>query len=195
MEDHVTQQVCDAPKAPTGILHGDTPDEAVDLISEGQEVLRQIASVLAGDSSDESFSGHVLLLPAYVDRVFGRIPRGAAGGHLDHDRESGRHRIPKANRFLSIATPPPRRSEGIGAKRIAPSRARPRERAPPGQYNSLTGQLTGNTRFRYNSREGQDLWLVWNEVLNLERAPLAVPRLPFADAHSLTLKYSHTLMF
>jgi hypothetical protein len=62
-----------------------------------------------------------------------------------------------------------------------------------GQYNSLTGQLTGNTRFRYNFREGQDLWLVWNEGLNLERDPLAVPRLPFADARTLTLKYSHTL--
>lgn len=64
-----------------------------------------------------------------------------------------------------------------------------------GQYNSLTGQLTGNTRFRYNFREGQDLWLVWNEGLNLERDPLDVPRLPFADARTLTLKYSHTLMF
>jgi hypothetical protein len=64
-----------------------------------------------------------------------------------------------------------------------------------GQYNSLTGQLTGNTRFRYNFREGQDLWLVWNEGLNLDRDPLAVPRLPFADARTLTLKYSHTLIF
>ncbi len=64
-----------------------------------------------------------------------------------------------------------------------------------GQYNSLTGQLTGNTRFRYNFREGRDLWLVWNEGLNLDRDPLAVPRLPFADARTLTLKYSHTLIF
>lgn len=63
-----------------------------------------------------------------------------------------------------------------------------------GQYNSLTGQLTGNTRLRYNFREGQDLWLVWNEGLNLDRDPLVVPRLPFAEARTLTLKYSHTLI-
>jgi hypothetical protein len=63
------------------------------------------------------------------------------------------------------------------------------------QYNSLTDQLTTNTRFRYNFREGQDLWLVWNEGLNLERDVLGVPRLPFEDVGTLTVKYSHTLIF
>ena len=63
------------------------------------------------------------------------------------------------------------------------------------QYNSLTDQLTTNTRLRYNFREGQDLWLVWNEGLNVERDALAVPRLPLRDAHTLTMKYSHTLIF
>lgn len=64
-----------------------------------------------------------------------------------------------------------------------------------GQYNSLTDQLTTNTRFRYNFREGQDLWLVWNEGLNMERDVLGVPRLPLEDARTLTVKYSHTLVF
>ncbi len=64
-----------------------------------------------------------------------------------------------------------------------------------GQYNSLTDQLTTNARFRYQFREGQDLWLVWNEGLNLERDVLDAPRLPLTDVRTLTLKYTHTLIF
>lgn len=63
------------------------------------------------------------------------------------------------------------------------------------QYNTLNDVLTTNTRFRYNFREGQDLWLVWNEGLNLEREVLGVPMLPFESARTLTVKYTHTLVF
>jgi hypothetical protein len=63
------------------------------------------------------------------------------------------------------------------------------------QYNSLSEALSTNTRFRYNFREGQDLWLVWNEGLNLEREVLGVPMLPFEEARTLTLKYTHTFVF
>ncbi len=63
------------------------------------------------------------------------------------------------------------------------------------QYNSLTDQVTTNARFRYNFAEGQDLWLVWNEGLNLERDVLGRPRLPRSDARTLSLKYTHTLIF
>ena len=63
------------------------------------------------------------------------------------------------------------------------------------QYNSLNDLLSTNTRFRYNFREGQDLWLVWNEGLNLEREILGVPTLPFENARTLTLKYTHTFIF
>lgn len=63
------------------------------------------------------------------------------------------------------------------------------------QFNSLTDQLTTNARFRYNFREGQDLWLVWNEGLNLERDVAGLPRLPFEDARTLTFKYTHTLIY
>ena len=63
------------------------------------------------------------------------------------------------------------------------------------QYNSLTDQVTTNARFRYNFREGQDLWLVWNEGLNLDRdAVLGLPRRPFEQARTLTVKYTHTLV-
>ena len=64
-----------------------------------------------------------------------------------------------------------------------------------GQYNSLSEQLTTNARFRYNFREGQDLWVVWNEGMNLERDVFGVPRLPFTDARTFTVKYTHTFAF
>lgn len=63
------------------------------------------------------------------------------------------------------------------------------------QYNSLTERVSTNARFRYNFREGQDLWFVWNSGLNLERDVLGVPRLPFENARTLTVKYTHTLTF
>ncbi|HSM59888.1 MAG TPA: DUF5916 domain-containing protein [Longimicrobiales bacterium] len=63
------------------------------------------------------------------------------------------------------------------------------------QYNSLTDQVTTNVRFRYNFSEGRDLWLVWNEGLNLERDVLGSPRLPFEDARTVTMKYTHTFVF
>jgi hypothetical protein len=63
------------------------------------------------------------------------------------------------------------------------------------QYNSLDDRLTTNARFRYNFREGQDLWLVWNEGLNLDRTVLGLPRLPLQEARTLTMKYTHTLVF
>ena len=63
------------------------------------------------------------------------------------------------------------------------------------QYNTLNDVLSTNTRFRYNFAEGQDLWLVWNEGLNLERTILGVPTLPFEDARTLTIKYTHTFIF
>jgi len=62
------------------------------------------------------------------------------------------------------------------------------------QYNSLTDQVSTNARLRYNFREGQDLWLVWNEGLNLQRDVVGMPRLPFSEARTLTMKYTHTLI-
>jgi hypothetical protein len=63
------------------------------------------------------------------------------------------------------------------------------------QYNSLTDAIATNARIRYNFREGQDLWLVWNEGLNVERDVLGVPRLPLSGARTLSMKYTHTFVF
>ena len=51
-------------------------------------------------------------------------------------------------------------------------------------------------RFRYNLREGNDLWIVFNEGLNtdLDRFPDR-PRLPRMNDRTLLLKYSHTFRF
>lgn len=59
------------------------------------------------------------------------------------------------------------------------------------QYSHLSGQVGANVRFRYNLREGNDLWLVYNEGVNTVRTRdgLAVPRL---GGRALLLKYTHT---
>ena len=63
------------------------------------------------------------------------------------------------------------------------------------QYNSTIDRVTGNTRLRYDVREGRDLWLVWNESLNtqLEYPGASVLRLPRSDARQFVVKYTHTL--
>jgi hypothetical protein len=63
------------------------------------------------------------------------------------------------------------------------------------QYNSLTDRVSTNARLRYDFREGQDLWLVWNEGLILQRDVVGLPRLPLSEARTLTMKYTHTLVF
>ena len=37
------------------------------------------------------------------------------------------------------------------------------------QYSSVSDQFSTNIRFRYNFREGNDLWLVYNQNLNTYR--------------------------
>jgi hypothetical protein len=64
------------------------------------------------------------------------------------------------------------------------------------QYNSTTGRLDGNVRLRYAFAEGTDLWLVYNEGLDTDRArdPQGVLS-PRWLARTLILKYTHTLAF
>ena len=62
------------------------------------------------------------------------------------------------------------------------------------QYNSLSKGMTANTRIRYNFSEGRDLWIVWNESLNLEREILGVPMRPLQQAQNLAVKFTHTLV-
>lgn len=59
------------------------------------------------------------------------------------------------------------------------------------QYNSVSRRVTTNLRFRYNFREGNDLWIVYNEDLNTERDRL-FPTLPRSQERTLLLKYTYT---
>jgi hypothetical protein len=59
------------------------------------------------------------------------------------------------------------------------------------QFNSATHAVSANVRFRYNFREGHDLWIVYNEGLNTDRQRLT-PALPFTDTRTVLVKYTYT---
>lgn len=61
------------------------------------------------------------------------------------------------------------------------------------QYNSSGDLLIGNLRFRYNPRQGNDFYLVYNEQLNADRSvSLNHPRLPLTNSRTILLKYTYT---
>ncbi|RMH68762.1 MAG: hypothetical protein D6685_01880 [Bacteroidetes bacterium] len=64
------------------------------------------------------------------------------------------------------------------------------------QVNSSTSQASTNLRVRYNPREGNDLYLVYNEGMNLDRDPLDphAPGLPLSQSRTLLLKYTYTFL-
>ncbi len=59
------------------------------------------------------------------------------------------------------------------------------------QYNSTTGTVLGNIRFRYNPREGNDLYIVYNDDMNTDLYH-EVPVLPRSNFHTIILKYTYT---
>lgn len=59
------------------------------------------------------------------------------------------------------------------------------------QYNSLDNQFLGNIRFRYNPKEGVDLFIVYNDIVNSDLARV-LPKLPRSSERTVLLKYSHT---
>ena len=59
------------------------------------------------------------------------------------------------------------------------------------QRNSANDIVITNFRLRYNPREGNDLYLVYDEGLNLDRYR-EVPNLPFRSVRTVLLKYSYT---
>ena len=59
------------------------------------------------------------------------------------------------------------------------------------QFNSTTHSVSANVRFRYNFREGNDFWIVYNEGVNTDRDRLAPP-LPFTDSRTVLVKYTYT---
>jgi hypothetical protein len=65
------------------------------------------------------------------------------------------------------------------------------------QYNSTTGALDLNLRLRYAFAEGTDLWLVYNEGLDIDRPDtgVGVQRSPLSLSRALIVKYTHTLGF
>jgi len=62
------------------------------------------------------------------------------------------------------------------------------------QYNSTADAVAANVRFRYNFREGNDLWIVYNEGLNMDRRRLD-PVLPWTDRRTVLVKYTYTFAF
>ena len=62
------------------------------------------------------------------------------------------------------------------------------------QYNSAIHKVLSNLRFRYNPREGTDLYLVFNEGRNTW-PDREVPVLPAYDQRNITLKFSYTFEF
>ena len=59
------------------------------------------------------------------------------------------------------------------------------------QYNSANDRFSTNIRFRYNFREGNDLWLVYNENLNTDRED-KIPRKLLTRGRTVLLKYTNT---
>lgn len=59
------------------------------------------------------------------------------------------------------------------------------------QYNILSRRISTNARFRYNFREGHDLWVVLSETMNTQRDRL-VPVLPVYENRVLLVKYTYT---
>ncbi|HEX9580247.1 MAG TPA: DUF5916 domain-containing protein [Gemmatimonadales bacterium] len=62
------------------------------------------------------------------------------------------------------------------------------------QYNSATGVASLNGRLRYNLREGNDLWIVYNEEVNTDRFTRS-PVPPASQGRAVMVKYTHTLVW
>lgn len=62
------------------------------------------------------------------------------------------------------------------------------------QFSSSQDLFSANIRFRYNFREGNDLWLVFNQGLNTDRIS-RMPELPRVATSSILFKYLHTFVY
>lgn len=60
------------------------------------------------------------------------------------------------------------------------------------QYNNVDQNFTSNIRFRYNPREGVDLFIVYNDLLNQNRIGAEGLNIPLSTERTILLKYSHT---
>jgi len=59
------------------------------------------------------------------------------------------------------------------------------------QYNTAINRIIANVRFRYNPREGNDFYIVYDEGLNtnLQRV---TPEVPLSTGRTILLKYTYT---
>ncbi|MDR9418594.1 DUF5916 domain-containing protein [Gracilimonas sp.] len=62
------------------------------------------------------------------------------------------------------------------------------------QYSNVAELVGANYRFRYNFREGQDLWIVFDQTINtvLEGSSFNNVELPRNQSRSILIKYTHT---
>jgi len=61
------------------------------------------------------------------------------------------------------------------------------------QYNSNDNRVTSNLRLRYNPKEGNDFYLVYNENRNTD-IQMTVPELPGVNNRLILLKYTYTFV-
>lgn len=59
------------------------------------------------------------------------------------------------------------------------------------QHNSGAKMLVANVKLRYNPREGDDLYIVYNEAKNTDRMS-HTPNLPLTDNRTILIKYTRT---
>ena len=62
------------------------------------------------------------------------------------------------------------------------------------QYSNTDREIIANLRFRYNPREGNDFYIVWNEGLVTDRS-FFDPVRPLSNERTILVKYSRTFQF
>jgi hypothetical protein len=60
------------------------------------------------------------------------------------------------------------------------------------QYNSEVEKTSINARFRYNIAEGDDLWIVYDNVINTQRRQVGLPTLPVSGYQALLVKFTYS---
>lgn len=58
-------------------------------------------------------------------------------------------------------------------------------------YNTAINRVITNVRFRFNPREGNDFWIVYDEGLNTD-LHRTTPELPVSTGRTILLKYVYT---
>ena len=59
------------------------------------------------------------------------------------------------------------------------------------QYSGVEDVVVANVRFRYNPREGNDFYIVYNHGVNTDRYR-SFPHRPFTDNRAIMVKYTYT---